>query len=238
MPSLGIFAAGVMVLLAVAIIAYLFLHEIDRDDFHDGPWAFILAFGLAICGTSLDARPAQEGGSCKPNCVHAEEGVLPGEVQSPAGAVPQDPSPAAAHARKVLLSRFGVTRVAQPVERQALTLEAAGSTPAPGAISPVETIADKAVADLGWIGFGTSLDLGMTSLALRRCPDCREGNPLGWDSEARIALKLTTGIGAGTTCWWLRRHGHDKAATILRWTAFGIQAVAAGNNAVHAIRRK
>lgn len=104
------------------------------------------------------------------------------------------------------------------------------------ATEPVERIADKFQADVAWIGAGTAADLYSTSAALRWCPACRESNPVGWDTEARISLKLGTGIAATSTCWWLRRSGHPKGATIVRWVVFGIQAAAATNNAVHAIR--
>lgn len=104
------------------------------------------------------------------------------------------------------------------------------------AVVPVEQIADPFSRDLAWIGAGASADLLSTSAALHWCSTCRETNPFGWDSEARIALKLGMSTAAGTTCWWLRRSGHGKAATIVRWTVFGIQGLATANNVRHAIR--
>lgn len=101
---------------------------------------------------------------------------------------------------------------------------------------PVERIADDFGRDIGWIAFGVSLDLGSTSAALRWCKTCRESNPFGWDSEARFALKLTMATSSGTVCWWLRRNGHGRAATIVRWFTFGVQALAAVNNTVNAVR--
>lgn len=101
---------------------------------------------------------------------------------------------------------------------------------------PVEQIADPFSKDLAWIGAGAAADLFSTSAALHWCKTCREGNPLGWDAEARISLKLGMSTGAGVGCWWLRRSGHGKSATILRWTVFGVQALAAVSNTRNAIR--
>lgn len=101
---------------------------------------------------------------------------------------------------------------------------------------PVEQLADPFSRDLLWIGFGASADLLSTSAALHWCQTCAESNPLGWDAEARIALKLGLSTAGGTTCYWLRRHGHGKAATITRWLIFSIQAAATANNTIHAIR--
>lgn len=129
----------------------------------------------------------------------------------------------------------------------ALNLTRVESAPIPACISPegffipcsdsvpLEKIADPFVKDLAWIATGTALDLGSTSASLRFCPSCRESNPLGWDSEARISLKLASGVAAGTGCYYLRRSGHGRTATIIRWVAFGIQAAAATNNFRHAI---
>lgn len=113
---------------------------------------------------------------------------------------------------------------------------AGGAGTTQGAIVPVERIADAFARDLGWIGAGAAADLLSTSAALRWCSTCREANPLGWDSEARVALKVGMATAAGTGCWWLRRAGHGRAATIVRWSAFGIQALAAASNARHALR--
>ena len=100
----------------------------------------------------------------------------------------------------------------------------------------VEQIADPFAKDLAWIGAGAAADLMSTSAALRWCSTCREGNALGWDVEARVSLKLSLAIGAGSGCWALRRAGHGKTATVIRWTLFSVQALATANNAVHAIR--
>lgn len=105
-----------------------------------------------------------------------------------------------------------------------------------GEPEPVERIADSFARDLSWIALGVSIDLGSTSAALRWCKTCREGNPLGWDVEARISLKLAMGTAGGATCFWLRRHGHGRAATIARWVLFGVQAAAATSNTIHAVR--
>lgn len=101
---------------------------------------------------------------------------------------------------------------------------------------PVERIADDFGRDLGWIAFGVSLDLGSTSAFIRWCKTCREANPFGWDAEARLSLKVAMATTGGSVCYWLRRNGHDRLATIVRWTLFGIQALAAGSNTLHAVR--
>lgn len=101
---------------------------------------------------------------------------------------------------------------------------------------PVEQLADPFSRDLLWIGAGASADLLSTSASLHWCQTCAESNPLGWDAEARIALKLGMSTAGGTTCYWLRRHGHGRAATVARWIIFGIQAAASVNNTIHAVQ--
>lgn len=106
---------------------------------------------------------------------------------------------------------------------------------ASASVAPVESIADKFGSDLFWISIGVSLDLYSTSASLRWCKVCAEGNPLGWDPEARLSLKIGMGVTGGVVCWKLRRGGHDKAATIVRWIIFGVQGAAASSNFYHAI---
>lgn len=107
----------------------------------------------------------------------------------------------------------------------------------PGApIVPVEHIADDFGRDLAWLGAGVSADLFSTSWALHRCQRCSEGNPFGVDGEARVALKVAMTSSSASICWWLRRHGHPRLATITRWSIFGVQALAAAQNTVHAVR--
>jgi hypothetical protein len=98
--------------------------------------------------------------------------------------------------------------------------------------------ADGIAADIAWIGLGASADLLSTSAALRWCPECGEGNPIGWDTEARVALKLGMAAGSTAACYRLRRGGHHRAASWLRWITFGVQATAAGLNTYHAVSRK
>lgn len=105
-------------------------------------------------------------------------------------------------------------------------------------IVPIEKIADPFVRDVLWISRGVAADLLSTSWALRRCPTCYEGNVIGIDAEARIALQIGGGIGAAVTCYEFRRAGKPKLAAISRWIFVATKAYAFTSNAVHAIRRK
>lgn len=102
---------------------------------------------------------------------------------------------------------------------------------------PVEDIADSVARDLFFLGGGFSFDTGMTALALRN-PNIVEGNPLGFNSEARLALKVATTSAAALTCYKLRRGGHKTSARIVRWTMFAIQVAAGANNIYQATRGK
>ena len=119
---------------------------------------------------------------------------------------------------------------------QAQQLVETGRPVAPLETVPVEQLADPYSRDLFWDGLGLSLDLGSTAASLHWCETCYESNPAGFSVEARVALKLALGTTEATGCYWLRRHGHGKAATITRWLIFGIQAAATANNTIHAIR--
>ena len=88
------------------------------------------------------------------------------------------------------------------------------------------------------VGFVAAGDVGSTGWALARCPTCREANPLGVNAEARIALKLSTAMAVGATCYALERSGHHNAARAVRlgYTLPTLYLIVA--NVIHAIRRQ
>lgn len=103
----------------------------------------------------------------------------------------------------------------------------------------VEKIADDYGRDLAWLIGSNAADLYSTAWALHRCDGaCGEGNPLGPTVEARVALKMATAASTGLTLWKLRRDGHNRAATIVRWASVAVNAALVVNNTRHAIRGK
>ena len=105
-------------------------------------------------------------------------------------------------------------------------------------LNEVERVADGMASDILWIGAGQAADLFSTAAALKWCEGCAEANPLGFNVEARVALKAAGGLLATGMCYELRRGGHHKAATVFRWISVGISAFAVGNNTYHAIKGK
>jgi len=104
---------------------------------------------------------------------------------------------------------------------------------------PVEKIADEAARDLYWVVGSNAADLYATAWAIERCDGaCGEGNPFGPSPEARIALKMAGTASTALTIWKLRRDGHGRMATALRWATVAFNAALVVNNSVHAIRRK
>ena len=104
--------------------------------------------------------------------------------------------------------------------------------------SPIEKIADDVAKDMVWIGVASGADLFSTSVALRRCPACYEGNKLTPDVESRVALKAMTFPATMGVCYLMRRHGMKKEAAAVRFGVVATLAVAVVINSVHAIRRK
>lgn len=94
----------------------------------------------------------------------------------------------------------------------------------------IARVADGVAGDVFWLGLSGSADLFSTALALRHCPDCAEGNPLGFTAESRIALKAAGMLVASAGCYKLRRAGHHKAAAVVRWTVAGAQFTLAAWN--------
>jgi hypothetical protein len=104
---------------------------------------------------------------------------------------------------------------------------------------PVEQIADDFGRDLYWVVGSHAADLYSTAWAIHRCNGaCGEGNPLGPTAEARIALKIAGAASTGLTLWKLRRDGHGRAATVLRWMTVATNAIIVTNNMRHVIKRK
>ncbi len=109
----------------------------------------------------------------------------------------------------------------------------------PAAVVPVEKIADDAARDLAWVVGSHAGDLLLTAAAIERCNGaCAEGNPLGFNPEARIALKMAATASTALTLWKLRRDGHGKTATVIRWATVAFNAALIVNNGRHAIRRR
>jgi hypothetical protein len=108
----------------------------------------------------------------------------------------------------------------------------------PGRIERLEKTMDGIASDTLWIGSSAAADLFTTAWALRECPSCAEGNPLGFSVESRIALKAGGTVVALGACYKLRRDGHHRSAAILRWTVTAVQFALAVNNSYHAIAKK
>lgn len=107
----------------------------------------------------------------------------------------------------------------------------------PAAVVPVENIADDFGEDLAWVVGSHAADLYTTAWALHRGGGV-EGNPFGPTAEARIALKMASSATVGLTLWKLRRDGHGKTATIIRWFYVGVNGLLVLNNSAKAIRGK
>lgn len=103
---------------------------------------------------------------------------------------------------------------------------------------PVEQIADRTASCITWVVGAGAADLYSTSWALARCPSCREANPLGFNSEARIGLKMASGAAFGLACYALERKGHPGWAKIVKWTYVGLTGFFVGNNVFHGARRR
>lgn len=105
----------------------------------------------------------------------------------------------------------------------------------PVVVVPVEKIADDYGRDLAWVVGSHAADLYSTAWALHR--GAREANPLGPDVESRIALKMAGSATTGLTLWKLRRDGHGKTATIIRWLYVAGNAALVVNNVYQGSRK-
>lgn len=78
---------------------------------------------------------------------------------------------------------------------------------------------------------GAGADLGSTAFALAKGDDkIVESNPLGFNTEARVALKLGQLGVTGSGCYILNKDNHSKAAKVVSWSSLGIQLAATLNN--------
>jgi len=103
----------------------------------------------------------------------------------------------------------------------------------------VEAIADDVARDLAWVIGAHAADLYSTAWAIHRGQgSIKEGNPLGPTPEARIALKVAYTATTGLVMWKLRRDGHGRAASILRWAYVAIAAGLTINNSYLAVKAK
>jgi hypothetical protein len=109
-------------------------------------------------------------------------------------------------------------------------------TPPPPVLSV--DLADDMADHAFWLGMAMAGDLGSTAWALRRCVPCSEGNPLGPDVEARVALKMAGGTAAMVAAWKLEKGGHSDVAKGLRWGVVAVHAIAIVINSKHAITRR
>lgn len=89
------------------------------------------------------------------------------------------------------------------------------------------------VWDTARVGLGAAADLYSTAYTLRRNPAAREANPLGFNAEARVALKVGMAAGTVLAAHELRRRGHPGWA---KWGTRAVMAVQIGV-AVHNIRQ-
>lgn len=75
-------------------------------------------------------------------------------------------------------------------------------------------------------------DLGATAAGLKFCPECRESNPLGFNTEARVGLKIAALGVAVAECY---RSAKDGGTGKLQWVNRGITGTAILVNVINAI---
>lgn len=96
--------------------------------------------------------------------------------------------------------------------------------PIPPAGKPKPTDAELVsglVMDTARVSLAAAVDLYSTAYALKRNPQAREANPLGFNAEARVALKVAMAAGTVLAAHELRRKGHPG------WAKWGTRAVLA-----------
>lgn len=80
-------------------------------------------------------------------------------------------------------------------------------------------------------------DLMTSAVAWKNCPECGEANPLGFNTESRVALKFVNVGVQIATCYETAKGGH-KPAKVARWTLRGINMLVIINNLIAAITGK
>jgi hypothetical protein len=101
---------------------------------------------------------------------------------------------------------------------------------------------DEQIAVATWQCFnraliGAGADLMSTAVALKDNPQAQEANPLGFNTEARVALKLGQLGVTGATCYIANKSGHPTTAKIVSWTSFAVQMAATINNIIRAAKK-
>jgi hypothetical protein len=91
-------------------------------------------------------------------------------------------------------------------------------------------------SDVAWISAGMTADLVSTEMALQHCASCAEANPLGQSVDRRVVLKVAGTAVTGLACHKLRKDGHSRAATTLRWVTTGLLLGVAAHN-LHVMRQ-
>lgn len=99
----------------------------------------------------------------------------------------------------------------------------------------VEVIADDFGRDLAWVVGSHAADLYSTAWALHR--GAEEQNPFGPDVESRIALKMASCATTGLALWKLRRDGHGRTASVIRWLYVAGNGLLVANNIYQGSRK-
>lgn len=96
---------------------------------------------------------------------------------------------------------------------------------------------DERIAVNTWKCFNRTLvggaaDLFTTSLGLATRDDLKESNPLGFNTEARVALKAGQIGLVGWGCYVLEKNGHKTLASTASWSSLTAQVVFAVRNLI------
>lgn len=101
----------------------------------------------------------------------------------------------------------------------------------------IHEVHDQFAKSAALLGGGVAWDLYWTAFALDRNKNSREANPLGFNSEARTALKIGMASGVAYFDYRLRRDGHHGWANALRYIGLAVQFGAGVNNAIIGFKR-
>lgn len=101
-------------------------------------------------------------------------------------------------------------------------------------VDRAEKIRDSTIACIAESLVLTGADLGSTGLAWDQCPTCKESNPLGLNSDARVGLKFAeTGAEVGLCLLSAKKQHGDKAEPgyrLARWPARIMRLLIVANN--------